>query len=282
MRQFLRNVAVLLGCGLAIAYVAVFALLVTYQRNLLFIGGRHEETIDPAYLAGTVGERDGTRLTVWRIAPSAPGAPVVVFFYGNAGTLSDFAVIGEELHRDGTGIVLASYRGYSGNAGTPSEDGLMNDARAILDALPKGHGPVVLWGQSLGIGIAARMAAEGRADALILQSPYTSVMEVAALRFPIYPVRWFMEDRFDTLSLAQRIKVPVLILHGTDDETVPYAMGVTLSRKFPNASFVPVLGGTHNLYDSQILPPAQRWLLHLPLVGRSKNAKHFSGGGSGG
>ncbi|HEX4292804.1 MAG TPA: alpha/beta hydrolase [Rhizomicrobium sp.] len=93
-------------------------------------------------------------------------------------------------------------------------------------------------------------------------------MEVAALRFPIYPVRWFMEDRFDTLSLAPHIKVPVLVIHGTDDETVPYAMGVMLSRKFPDASFVPVFGGTHNLYDSQILPPARSWLLNLPLVGR--------------
>jgi pimeloyl-ACP methyl ester carboxylesterase len=268
MRLFLRNTAILLGCGMLIVYAAVFALLVTYQRNLLFIGGRHEQALDRAYRAGTVGERDGTRLAVWRIAPSAPGAPLIVFFYGNAGTLSDFAEIGEELHRDGYGIVLASYRGYSGNPGAPSEAGLMDDARAILDALPKGHGPVVLWGQSLGTGIAARMTAEGRAGALILQSPYTSVMEVAAERFPIYPVRWFMQDRFDTLSLAPRIKVPVLIIHGTDDETVPYAMGVMLSRAFPNASFVSVLGGSHNLYDSQILPPAQKWLLNLPTRGR--------------
>ncbi len=260
MRQFLRNVAILLAGALAIVYVAVFALLVTYQRNLLFIGGRHEQAIDRAYLAATVAERDGTRLNVWRIAPAAPGAPLIVFFYGNAGTLSDFAAIGEELHGDGYGIVLASYRGYSGNRGSPSEAGLMSDARAILDALPKGHGPVVLWGQSLGTGIAARMTAEGRADALILQSPYTSVMEVAAERFPIYPVRWFIEDRFDTLSLAARIKVPVLIIHGTDDETVPFAMGLTLSRTFPHARFVPVPGGSHNLYDTQILPPAEKWL----------------------
>jgi uncharacterized protein len=275
----LRNVAMGLGVAILSVYVVVFVLLAWFQRDLLFIRGRHADPIAPPYHARTLSERDGTRLTVWEAEPATKGAPEIVFFYGNAGTLSDFTLIGSELHDAGFGVVLASYRGYDGNRGTPTETGVLNDARAILAALPKDHGAVVLWGQSLGTGVAAHMAAEHRADALILQSPYTSIVDVAARRFPLYPVRLVMEDRFDTLSHAGATKIPVLIMHGTEDETVPFDMGETLSRTFPDARFVPILGSDHNLYDAQVLPVAEKWLLHLPLVRRSKNAEHFSGGG---
>ncbi len=266
----LRNVAMGLGVAILSVYVAVFFLLAWFQRDLLFIRGRQAGPIAPPYHARMLTEHDGTRLTVWEAAPCAKGAPEIVFFYGNAGTLSDFASIGAEFHRDGFGVVLASYRGYDGNNGTPTETGLLNDARAILAALPEDHGAVVLWGQSLGTGVAAHMAAERRADALILQSPYTAIVDVAARRFPLYPVRLVMKDRFDTLSHAGATKIPVLIMHGTEDETVPFDMGETLSRTFPHASFVPILGGSHNLTDAQVLPVAERWLHELPLPLRER------------
>jgi fermentation-respiration switch protein FrsA (DUF1100 family) len=263
----LRNVAKGLAVALLAAYVVVFLVLVVYQRDLLFFRGRYADMIAPPYSARTITERDGTRLKLWEIAPHAKGSAEIVFFYGNAGTLSDFADTGEALSHGGFGIVLASYRGYDGNQGEPAEAGLMDDARAILASLPKDHGAVVLWGQSLGSGVAARMASEGRAGALILQSPYTAVVDVAARRFWVYPVRLVMRDRFDTLSRAARIKIPVLIMHGTADETVPFDMGETLSHTFPHATLVPIPGGGHNLYGDQVLVPAETWLLHLPLVG---------------
>ncbi|HEX4861794.1 MAG TPA: alpha/beta hydrolase [Rhizomicrobium sp.] len=259
-----RNVAMGFAVAVLSVYVAVFFLLAWFQRDLLFIRGRHADPIAVPYHARTLSEHDGTRLTVREIAPCTKGAPEIVFFYGNAGTLSDFALIGTELHAAGFGVVLASYRGYDGNSGAPTEAGVMDDARAVLAVLPEGHGAVVLWGQSLGTGVAARMASEGRADALILQSPYTAIVDVAARRFPLYPVRLVMEDRFDTLARAKATKIPVLIMHGTEDETVPFDMGEALSRTFPDARFVPILGGSHNLYDAQVLPVAEKWLRENP------------------
>src|SRR5262249_14246465 len=150
---------------------------------------------DAIYDVRTLTEADGTRLAVWQAPAASAEGPVIAFFYGNAGTLSDFAAIGVTFHREGYGVLLASYRGYPGTSGRPSEDGIMSDARAVLSVLPKGHGPVILWGQSLGTGVAARMAAEGYGAALILQSPYTAVVDVAARRFPIFPVRQLMLDR---------------------------------------------------------------------------------------
>ncbi len=106
------------------------------------------------------------------------------------------------------------------------------------------------------------MASEGRANALILQSPYTAVVDVAARRFPIYPVRWVMADRFDTASLVPKIKMPVLIMHGTKDDVVPFDMGETLAHAFgAEATFAAILNRGHNdLGIGDLLPIADRWL----------------------
>lgn len=255
---FLRVAVVVAVCAMAL-YVGVLILLLSHERDFIFVRGRQPHARSDPYQARTITEKDGTRLTIWQAPPAGAGMPTVVFFYGNAGTLSDFARIGEVLHGEGFGIVLASYRGYSGNSGEPSEDGLMADARAILATV--GHGPVVLWGQSLGSGVAARMAAEGRGVALILQSPYTAVADVAARRYPIYPVHWLMRDTFDTLSLVPKIAMPVLIMSGTADETVPYDMSETLATAFGRrATFVPFPGGRHTLPAQGVLTAAERWL----------------------
>jgi pimeloyl-ACP methyl ester carboxylesterase len=263
--RFLRGAVIAAAIAGVAAYVAVLVLLLANERDLLFIRGRYARARDPVYQAHTIAERDGTRVTIWEAPPRRAGGASVVFFYGNAGTLSDFARIGEALHDEGYGIVLASYRGYPGNTGSPSEDGVMTDARAILATL--GPGPVVLWGQSLGTGVAARMAAEGRGAALILQSPYTAVADVAARRFPIFPVHWLMRDRFDTAALVPKIAIPVLIMSGTDDRTVPFDMGETLARLLGRrATFVPFEGGGHELPEWGVQAVAERWLRARPLA----------------
>ena len=270
MLRFLRNVLILLAGAFAVLYLAVFVLLLVYQRQLLFAGNTTviaPPSANSIYRAVTIKENDGTSLAIWKAPPTRPGLPTFVIFYGNASSLTDFAETGEHLHAHGYGVVLAAYRGYSGNPGSPSEDGLMADARAVLASVPK---PVVLWGHSLGRGVAARMASEGRAEALILESPYTSIPDVGARRFPIYPVRWFMRDRFDTLSLLPKIKVPVLIFHGTRDWIVPYDMGATLAHRFgKQALFIPIVGAEHEPHRSDLVPFVTRWLQRNGLIPRS-------------
>jgi fermentation-respiration switch protein FrsA (DUF1100 family) len=260
----LRTLGLTLAVGAiagALLYSLTLALLITHQRDILFVRGRSAQTPDAVYRVRTLIEPDGTRLAVWQAPAESIDGPVIAFFYGNAGTLSDFAGIGLAFHREGYGVLLASYRGYPGNSGHPSEDGIMSDARAVLAALPRGHGPVILWGQSLGTGVAARMAAEGYGAALILQSPYTAVVDVAARRFPIFPVRKLMLDRFDTAALVSRIRMPVLIMSGTADATVPFDMGETLSRLFgPRATFVPFPGEGHELPARGVRAVADKWL----------------------
>jgi uncharacterized protein len=111
------------------------------------------------------------------------------------------------------------------------------------------------------------MASEGRGAALILESPYTAATDVAARRFPIYPVRWFMLDRFDTLSLVPRIKVPVLIMSGTKDRVIPFDMGETLARHFGRqATFIPLPGVGHEPHRSDITGVVAAWLAKVLAV----------------
>jgi fermentation-respiration switch protein FrsA (DUF1100 family) len=181
--------------------------------------------------------------------PAPTGAPTLVHFHGNGETLRTLLPFGVELHRRGLGVVLVEYRGYGSSPGEPTEQGLYLDARAALDALDRDGVPsarVVLSGTSLGTGVAAEMAVQGRGARLVLMTPYTSIPRLARRFAPFLPTGWIVDDRFDTLSKAPRLRLPVLILHGDADEVVPYAMGQELAAAIPGARLITVPGGHHN------------------------------------
>jgi pimeloyl-ACP methyl ester carboxylesterase len=165
----------------------------------------------------------------WWMPPASRNLPTVIFFHGNAGDRRSFLELGELLHRQGWGSVLASYPGYSGNPGSPSEKTLTAGARATMAAIASQTGPIIVWGHSLGSGVAAQLASEGNAAALVLESPYTSLPDMASRFYPYIPVHWLMLDRFDTRALTEKITVPVLIFHGADDPQIPFAMGRELA-----------------------------------------------------
>jgi pimeloyl-ACP methyl ester carboxylesterase len=147
--------------------------------------------------------------------------------------------------------VLAEFRGYglASGSGPPDEAGLYRDAAAILDEIERqGIGParVALMGISLGTGVAAEMAARGRAASLILVSPYTSISAMAAGVIPFLPSGLICPDRFDTLSRAPRMHPPTLVIHGDADEVVPFAMGQQVAASIPGAALRMVRGGHHN------------------------------------
>jgi pimeloyl-ACP methyl ester carboxylesterase len=180
-------------------------------------------------------------------------APVVVYFHGNGVVMGDVLWMGREFVRRGLGVVLCEYRGYGLSSGADfDEQGFYRDAEAVLDHLAQqGIGPdrIVLFGESLGTGVAAEMAARGRGAALVLVTPYTSIPDMGEhviARLPILPVRLLMRERFATLDKAPGITVPALVLHGTDDEVVPYVMGQRVAAALPHARFVSVPGGHHN------------------------------------
>lgn len=247
---------VLMRC-IVLAYVAGCAFLFFYQRKLLFAPPDEALDAPPAgsiYRSMAVEVPEVGKITNWMAPATAPDMPTVVFFHGNGSDRTDFMRTGERLHLLGWGVVLASYPGYSGNPGQPSEDSLMDGARATLAALGHPSGGVIVWGHSLGSGVAARMAGEGLVQGLILEAPYTAIYEVAAGLYPMFPVKLLARDRFNTRALVPAIKVPVLIVHADGDPVIPFAMGKELAGRFgTQAEFHPLHMQSHFPHAEQDL-----------------------------
>jgi fermentation-respiration switch protein FrsA (DUF1100 family) len=128
---------------------------------------------------------------------------------------------------DGTGLVALSYRGYAGSSGFPSERGLLHDADAAYAFTSARYGAerIVVWGFSLGTGVAVALAAEQPIGKLILEAPYTSTVDIAGALLRFVPVRQLMRDQFRSDQRIARVTAPLLIMHGTSDPVIPIAAG---------------------------------------------------------
>ncbi|MEX1206446.1 MAG: alpha/beta hydrolase [Dongiaceae bacterium] len=227
-------------------YLLAMGLLFVFQRQLLYYPSGERPSLETAGLAGRMTPvrlttADGLELLAW-YAAAAEGRPTVVYFHGNAGHIGYRADKVRPYLAAGLGVLLLEYRGYGGNPGRPSEDGLYADARAALDFLDGAGvaaGRRVLYGESLGSAVAVRMAAEraarlgeasgeARVGAIVLEAPFTSVPALAQSKFPIFPTRWLVRDRLDSLARIGAVRAPVLVLHGEQDQVVPIRFGRTL------------------------------------------------------
>lgn len=244
--------------GILLIYISMVGGLFMGQRQLVFVPDGHHTT--PA--ENGVGDMsvihvqtaDHLTLEGW-YKPALASRLTVVFFHGNGGNLGNRALTAHRFTSKGYGFLLAGYRGYGGNPGQPTEQGLYRDARAYIDWLIA-HGvpqdKIVLDGESLGTGVAVRMAIEHpHAAALVLNSPYTSLPDVAAKTYFFVPVHLLMLDRFDSFSLIRKVTMPVLVLHGQKDRIVPFALGKALYDAAPTPKeFAVFPEGTHlNLYS---------------------------------
>src|ERR1700681_2739494 len=179
---------------------------------------------------------DGEDVIVWHV-PAKPGHAVVIYFPGNGDFLAGLVGRFRAITSDGTGLVALSYRGYAGSSGRPSERGLLLDAAAAYAFAAARYSPdrIVLWGFSLGTGVAVAVAAEQPVGKLILEAPYTSMADVAARHFPVLPVRWLLRDRFHNDQRMARVTAPLLVMHGERDLTIPIEFGERLFRLAPGS-----------------------------------------------
>jgi fermentation-respiration switch protein FrsA (DUF1100 family) len=169
---------------------------------------------------------DGVHIVGWHVAPR-DGQPVILYLHGNGGALRYRVERFHRLIKESVGLVAIEYRGYGGSEGSPSEAGLFADAEAAYAFAASRYRPdqLVLWGESLGTGVAVYLAAEKPVGRVILEAPFTSTAAVAAQRYWFMPVRLLMKDQFRSDERIANVSAPVLILHGLNDRTVPYAMG---------------------------------------------------------
>ena len=214
-------------------YIGIVALMYLAQRKLMYFP--YTVRIAPADVDFPQAEEvvlraaDGTNVIAWTVPPKA-GKPVVLYFHGNGGSLAHRVPRLRPLVADGTGLVALSYRGYGGSEGSPSEEGLIADARAAYDFARTRYpdANIVLWGESLGTGVAVAIAAERAVAALVLEAPYTSTADIALNAYPFIPVRLLMKDQFRSDERIGQVKVPVLMLHGGRDAIIPIHFGERL------------------------------------------------------
>ncbi|HEY0224468.1 MAG TPA: alpha/beta hydrolase [Pseudolabrys sp.] len=222
-----------LAIAAVLGYGGLLVLMYVFQRGLMYFPNPAHVLPAAAGLpqAAEVSFQsdDGERLLAWFV-PARADKPVVLYFQGNAEGLPARAERFNWLTADGTGLLALCYRGYGGSTGTPTEDGLIRDARAAYGFAAARYpaSRIMLFGESLGTGVAVALAAERDIAGVILDAPYSSIADVGAAAFPFVPVRWMIKDAFRSDVRIARVTAPLLVLHGELDRVVPLRFGEKL------------------------------------------------------
>jgi fermentation-respiration switch protein FrsA (DUF1100 family) len=191
---------------------------------------------------------DGETLVAWYLPPR-PGSPVILHFFGNGAGLAVEEWRWRRISKAGAGFLAVAYRGYSGSTGHPTENGLHTDARTAYDWLAQRHpaSDIVIYGHSLGSGVAVRLAAERPSRALILEAPFSAAVDRAAEQYPWIPVRLLMQDQFVSRRWIKEVHAPVLIINGDHDSVIPMSQGQRLFQEANRPkTFVQMIGSEHN------------------------------------
>lgn len=224
----------------ALTYTALCAAYFFMQEKILYFPSHedfhpHENgvaALEPLSMLGA----DGLSIKSWLALPAAQHSPTIVYMQGNTGYVRARLNKIKPWLAAGYGVAYVGYHGYGSNPGSIHEQSLYADARLVIDELHQRgvpYGQIVLYGESLGSGVAAHMATEYQTAAVILESPYTSWLDFAAVNLTYLPVRSLTSNRFETIHKINRIRSPLLVIHSHDDEVVPFAWGQAVFAAAP-------------------------------------------------
>lgn len=249
IQKILRKL-ILGGLGI---YGGLLLMLMWFQSNMLYHPSRQMElsglgdlVVKDVWMTST----RGTKIHGWWV-PHPQATRTLLFCHGNAGNLSHRSGMIREWHRRfRMNVLIFDYQGYGRSEGTPSEQGTYDDARAAWDYVRHVQNikpqNIVILGRSLGGAIAAHLAAQVKPAALILDSPFSSFVDVAAAHFPWLPVRWIARFRYDTAAYLQQRTCPLLIIHSPEDEVIPFALGRKSFEQAPAPKQFLQIRGSHN------------------------------------
>jgi fermentation-respiration switch protein FrsA (DUF1100 family) len=267
LRRYM-SILLILGGITAGLYLTVALTAFFWQRKLIYFPDAAyvtpaEEDLDDVQEV-KLATPDGETLIAWQV-PAQPGKPTILYFHGNGGHL---AMRGPRIQRFasvGLGVFMPAYRGYSGSTGSPSESAIVADAQLAYDHLRRSGlaaRDILIYGESLGSGVATQVAASREAGALILDAPFTSVPDVGKLIYPYLPVEHFTIDRYESKRHISQVKAPILILHGTDDTVIPIEMGRALYHLAPEPKeMIELKGAGHSdIYMFGAIEPLRRFI----------------------
>ena len=259
--------------GVVGVYLLVALVMYMGQRRLMYFLDTARSLPAQAGLPN-VTERvlnttDGARIVVW-YGKAKSGQPTLLYFHGNGGGLADRAERFRRFMGQGWGVYMMAYRGYAGSTGYPTEANNVADARLAYGALVQEGVPadsIILYGESLGTNLATRVAAERASIGLILEAPYTSVLDIALTDYPFLPVRLLLSDRYETDKVLPQVKVPLLIIHGKEDGIIPVSMAQKLAKlaNEPKRLVIFPEGDHSDLYvdGNNALPVVRDWIRGL-------------------
>ena len=201
-----------------------------------------------------VTTKDGLALYGWHRPPLNSFMPTIVWFHGNASNVATTVARARPYLTKGYGLLAVEYRGYGLNPGTPTEQGLYHDGRAFIEWL-KSNGTdisnIILYGESIGSGPAVQLATEYPIHILIVDSGFSSAVDAAANRFPLFPVSLLLKDRYENADKIKNIQSPYIHIHGSKDFIIPYKLGLKLFESAPQPkTMITVEGGGHNDLDN--------------------------------
>lgn len=239
--------------GAVSLYIVLFILIYVFQEKMIFMPESlpkdYQYEFPTAFEEIYLDTEDGSRLNALHFKAESPKG-VILYYHGNAGELASWGKVVQKFVDRNYDVLVMDYRGYGKSTGQMVEDGLYSDAQLFYDYLLKTYSEdeIVVYGRSLGTTFATYVAAKNHPKELILEAPFYSLNEVAADRFSIYPVSWFLKFYFPTYKYIQEVTCPIVIFHGTDDTMVSYENSVKLSKliKPEQLSFISISGGNHN------------------------------------
>ena len=255
-------------------YVLLLVIVFSFQRNLLYHPSTDNYLKDHVANEPTEIEKvkittmDNIDLAAWFYNKNIEKFKTILFFHGNAGFLENRTYKLNHFKDLNVNFLIIAWRGFSGNAGKPSEAGLYRDAAGAIKWL-KSKGitekNIILYGESLGTGVAVEVAQNKNYAGIILESPYTSMVNVGKKYYPFFPVRFLLKDKFENYKKITNISVPVLIIHGKIDKIVPFAMGEKMYQlaNEPKFFYSQEYGDHMVDYDERLLSVLKKFIQSL-------------------
>jgi len=217
-----------------VIYVIIILFVYFFQRNLLYhpnvknFSGYQIDNINFSYKEVKIINDDKIELIAWLHQKDLIKKKTLIFFHGNAGQLNNRNYKLNEFSKLDINFIILAWRGFNGNEGSPSEQGLYQDANSVIKWI-KNKGVkeenIILYGESLGTGVAIEVGQNKNFSGIILEAPYTSMVELAKKYYPFLPVRLLLKDKFESIKKIKNLKSPVLVMHGGADQIVPFNMG---------------------------------------------------------
>jgi len=227
--------------------------LVMFQQKLIFrpekLEASYQFSFEHPFEELHFKKSDGAKLNALYFTVTHPKG-VILYFHGNKGSLKRWGTIASEFTAYGYNVLVMDYRGYGKSTGELSEPNLQNDARFFYKELQQQfpEDQIIVYGRSLGTHFATLVASENKPQRLILESPFTTMMDVAQARFPILPVKYVLKFPFNSSQCIGELSSPLTVFHGTADKVVPYRLGKQLFGQAgcTDKTMVTIPGGSHN------------------------------------